>query len=84
MELEECALFVYPSSRRVRFVQSIEVFKGSLQTAFGEEDVFETEIRKDDDRRNLSSAEAARMIFAYITAHDFDGVVSKSSLKLLD
>ena len=81
--LEDVVMFVYPKTRRVRFLQTVEVWKGNGYFFGFEEDIYETVVRSDDDRANLSSEEAARMIFAKLVAHDFDGVVSKQSLALL-
>lgn len=84
MMLEEVVMFVYPMERRVRFLQTIEVWKGNYPDGFGGEvDVYDTVVRSDDDRKYLSSEDAAKMIFAKLSAFDFDGVVSKDSLKLL-
>lgn len=80
---EAVVLFIYPKERRVWFLQIVEVFRGSQQGFWGEEDVYETVVRKSDDRKNLSSAEAASMIFAYISTYDYDNMVSKESLRLL-
>jgi hypothetical protein len=82
--LEETTLFVYPRERREWFFQAVEVWKGNRPDGFGGEvDSYDTEVRKSDDRKYLSSEEAARMLFATISAYDLDGVVSKESLKLL-
>ncbi|MFA5990880.1 MAG: hypothetical protein WC794_01370 [Candidatus Doudnabacteria bacterium] len=81
---EENSLFVFPKERRVRFLQIIEDVVGSCPDGIGgERDVYETVIRCDDDRKNLSSEEAAKMIFAKLISWDFDGIVSKESLRLL-
>lgn len=85
LEAKQEALFVYPQERRIWFLATFEVYRGEIPdgTGFGSFDDYDYVPVESVDKKNLSSQEAAKMLYGLFTKHDLDHVVSKRSLRLL-